>query len=156
MLLPDAKEIREQGMAEAHGRGTNSGRLRMTGLCSRGSGSRRRSKGTLKLYGIDGRGPNRTHGVAGEVGELRRGDDGARSKGAGRPPNAPPDSNLIELPVFADSSERGSELGWMIFELNENYVRGQLMPRLVAEYLNPGREAVYDVSVSWRDASGPA
>ena len=33
----------------------------------------------------------------------------ARIKGEGRPPNTPPDSATIQLPVFADPQDRGSE-----------------------------------------------
>ena len=53
-----------------------------------------------------------------------------------------------ELPIFANPQERGSEIGWMIFDLNQNYLRSKLLPRLVIEYLNPGSEAVCGVSVS--------
>ncbi len=74
-----------------------------------------------------------------------------RMSGSGRPPNAPPDSSLIELPIF-DPGIGGSELGWMVFDLNEEYVAVKLIPQLVAEYLNPGGNPVYDVSVS---RSGP-
>jgi signal transduction histidine kinase len=42
----------------------------------------------------------------------------------------------------------------MIFDLNEDYVRSKVLPRLVAEYLNPAGEAVYDVSVSWAGPHG--
>ena len=43
----------------------------------------------------------------------------------------------------------------MILDLNEDYLRGKLLPRLVTEYLNPGGDAVYDVSVSWAAPNGP-
>ena len=72
----------------------------------------------------------------------------ARVRGLGRPPTTRPDSNLLQMPVFAAS---GSEFGWMIFELNEDYVRSRMLPQFVAEYLNPV-EPLYDVSVS---RSGP-
>lgn len=68
----------------------------------------------------------------------------SRLEGEGRPPNARRESDLIEIPIFADS---GFEAGWMIFELDENYLRSLVWPRLVAEYLNPV-EPTYDVSVS--------
>ncbi len=42
----------------------------------------------------------------------------------------------------------------MIFELNEDYIRTRVMPRLAAEYLNPGGEPVYDVSVSQAGPDG--
>ncbi len=155
MLLPDAKELREQGMAKAHGARYEQWASAHDRSLFQRIGIAAPEQGTLKLYGLDSQGRIGTMQWPAEWRMLREAMT-ARAKGAGRPPNAPRDSNLIELPVFADSSERVSELGWMIFELNENYVRGQLMPRLVAEYLNPGKEAVYDVSVGWRDASGPA
>jgi hypothetical protein len=40
----------------------------------------------------------------------------------------------------------------MIFDLNEDYLRSKVLPRLVGEYLNPAGEVAYDVSVS---AGGP-
>ncbi len=154
MLLPDAKEIREQGTAEAH-------RIRYQQWAS----SHDRSlftrlgiavpeQGTLGLYGIDSQGriaptewpPNW---------ETFHGAMMGRMKGVGRPPNSPPDSDTIQLPVFADPDDRGSELEWMIFDLNEEYVRSKMLPRLVTEYLNPGGEPVYDVSVSQAGAHGP-
>ncbi len=72
----------------------------------------------------------------------------ARLSGSGRPPTIPPDSGIIQLPVFADPADHGSELEWMIFELNQDHLRTRVLPHLVAEYLNPGGEPVYDVSVS--------
>jgi hypothetical protein len=72
----------------------------------------------------------------------------ARIKGEGPPPNTPPDSATVQLPVFADPQDRGSELEWMIFDLNRDYLSSKVLPRLVTEYLNPTGDAVYDVSVS--------
>ncbi len=43
----------------------------------------------------------------------------------------------------------------MIFELNDDAIRKEALPRLVAEYINPGGEAVYDASVSWLGSRGP-
>jgi signal transduction histidine kinase len=153
MLLPDAKEIREQGAAEAH-------RIRYEQWASSHDrslftriGIAAPEQGTLKLYGIDGEGriapmewpPNW---------EILRDAMTGRMKGVGRPPGAPPDSDTIQLPVFADPGDRGSELEWMIFDLNEDYVRSKVLPPLVAEYLNPAGAAVYDVSVGWAGPHG--
>ena len=154
-LLPEAKEIREQGTAEAH-------RIRFEqwaathhrSLFAR-IGIAAPEQGTLRLYGIDSEGrvapmewpPNW---------ETLRAAMTARMKGAGRPPGNPPDSDTIQIPVFADPGDRGAELEWMIFELNEDSVRSKVLPRLVTEFLNPAGEAVYDVSVSWTGAHGPA
>jgi signal transduction histidine kinase len=147
ILMPDADEIRELGAAEAH-------RLRY----QQWAASHDRSlftrigmaipeQGNVQLYGMDGEGrtaamewPPNWQGLRDEM--------AARIKGAGRPPITPPDSATIQLPIFADPQKRGSEVGWMIFDLNQNYLRSKLLPRLVIEYLNPGSEAVYDVSVS--------
>ena len=41
----------------------------------------------------------------------------------------------------------------MVFEMNENYIRNRVLPRLVNEYLNP-LEQNYDVSVSPANAEG--
>jgi signal transduction histidine kinase len=100
-------------------------------------------KGQFALYGID---------AAGQVNRIEWPPEWApmrdamarRLEGAGRPPNVRSDSSLIEIPIFGDS---GSEIGWMIFELNKDYLRGQVIPRLVTEYLNPV-EPNYDVSVT--------
>ncbi len=154
MLLPDAKEIREHGTVEAH-------RIRYQQWASSHDrslftriGIAAPEQGTLKLYGIDGEGriaPMEWPPNWRALGDAMT----ARMKGVGRPPNIPPDSDTIQQPVFADPGDRGSELEWMIFDLNEDYVRSKVLPRLVTEYLNPGGEAVYDVSVSWTGRNGP-
>lgn len=84
-----------------------------------------------------------------EWGNLRRAMQG-RLQGTGRPPNVNADSSLIELPIFAAS---GSEAGWIIFELNDSYVRSNVLRRLVAEYLNPV-EQTYEVSVRAAGSDG--
>lgn len=150
-LLPDAKEIREQGLVEAN-------RVRYEQWTS----SHDRSlftrigiavpeQGTLHLYGIDNSRRIAIMEWPLEWANLRAAID-ARVQGTGRPPNVPPDSDTIQLPLFADPADRGSELEWMIFDLNQDYVRSRLLPRLVTEYLNPLGDSVYDVSVS---RSGP-
>jgi signal transduction histidine kinase len=153
-LPPAAKEIREQGTAEAH-------RIRYEQWAS----SHDRSlftriaiavpeQGTLRLYGIDGEGRIAPMEWPPNWDALRQAMT-SRMKGDGWPPNNPPDSDTIQLPVFADPGDRGSELEWMILDLNEDYVRTKVLPRLVTEYLNPAGDAVYDVSVSWAGPHGP-
>lgn len=150
-LLPDVQEIRDPGTGEAH-------RIRYSQWASSHDrslftriGIAAPEQGTLRLYGIDGVG--RVAPMDWPPGwEHLHPAMSARITGSGRPPNARPDSNVIELPVFDPVA--GSEIEWMIFELNEDYVRTTVMPRLVAEYLNPGAEAVYDVSISWSNPGG--
>jgi len=143
MLLPDAQEIRESGTAEAvrgrfelwvstHDRNVF---LRIAMATA--------EKGNLILYSIDGSGGIHPMQWPPDWEDLQT-SMAARLKGLGRAPNTRPDSDLIQAPVFAGS---GPELGWMIFEINEDYVRGRMLPQLVAEYLNPV-DSDYDVSVS--------
>jgi signal transduction histidine kinase len=154
MLLPDAQEIRERGTAEAH-------RIRHEQWASSHDrslftriGIAAPEQGTLRLYSIDGQG--RTAPMQWPPNwEALRETMMARMNGEGRPPNTPPNSFTIQLPVFAHPGDRGSEIEWMIFDLNEDYLRSKLLPRLVSEYLTPGGEAVYDVSVSWGGPHGP-
>ena len=143
MLLPDSRELIESGTAEA-----------VQNRYSQWSSSHDRnlflrvamatpSKGALLLYGTD---------RDGRVSPMEWPDDWddlrtsmfARVKDAGRAPNARPDSNLLQAPVFGPS---GLELGWMIFEINEDYIRSKVLPQLVREYLNPAA-LDYDVSIS--------
>ncbi len=146
-LLPDAQEIRARGLAEAH-------RLRYQQWASSHDAAlfsriaiAAPENGTLRLYGV---------GADGRIAPLEWPEDWhslqtamtGRMNGTGRPPSSPPDSDTIQLPVFADPGDRGSELEWMILQLNQDYVRSKLLPHLAAEYLNPGGETVYDVSVS--------
>jgi signal transduction histidine kinase len=147
MLLPDAKEIREQGTGEAH-------KIRYEQWASAHDrslfariGIATPEQSALRLYGIDGEGRVAPMEWPPDWESLREAMM-TRMQGVGRPPNTPPDSATIELPVFADPGDRGSELEWMILDLNEEYVRSKVLPALVTEYLNPGGEAVYDVSVS--------
>jgi signal transduction histidine kinase len=144
-LLPDAAEIREHGSAEAH-------RIRYEQWASSHEralfsriGIAAVEQGSLKLYGINGAGavvPMEWPAGWERLGAQMTG----RVKGLpGRPPISPPDAPILEMPVFGD----GAEIEWTIFEVNLDYLRTNLLPRLVAEYLNPTGEAVYDASVSW-------
>jgi signal transduction histidine kinase len=152
-LSPDAKEIRELGATEAHKiRYQQWAASHDRSLFSQ-IGFALPERENINLYGIDGEGriaplpwpPNW---------ENLREEMLARIKGEGPPPNTPPDSATIQLPVFADPQDRGSELEWMIFELNRDYLRSKVLPRLVTEYLNPVADAVYDVSISWPGPNG--
>jgi signal transduction histidine kinase len=147
LLLPGAKEIREQGAAEAH-------RIRYQQWASAHErslftriGIAAPEQGALKLYGIDGDGRIAPMDWPPNWDVLRQAMTG-RMKGVGWPPNNPSDSDTIQQPVFADSGDRGSEVEWMIFDLNDDYVRSKMLPPLVTEYLNPAGDAVYDVSVN--------
>ncbi len=144
-LLPDPKEIAEHGTIEAH-----------TVRYARWATSHDRStftrigiavpeRGSQELYGIGGEGRIARMEWPPEWEQLRSAMT-ARMSGSGHPPNVDSDSSVIELPVFAGGP--GSEIEWMIFELNEDYLRTKVMPRLVAEYLNTTGDMVYDVSVS--------
>ncbi|HEX3878102.1 MAG TPA: HAMP domain-containing sensor histidine kinase [Bryobacteraceae bacterium] len=147
-LLPDAAEVRAKGTAEAH----KARYEQWAGAHDRALFSRLDvavpKQGAVQLYRMDAGGNLTAEEWPEGWGHLRE-EMTERSRGQGRPPAMPPDSNLIELPVFANPDDRGSELEWMLFELDQNYVRSKILPRLVAEYLNPGNELVYDASVSW-------
>lgn len=57
------------------------------------------------------------------------------------------------MPVFArQAGEDPQELEWMIFEVSRDYVRQQLLPDLVAKFLNPTGEEVFDAALI--DANG--
>jgi signal transduction histidine kinase len=76
----------------------------------------------------------------------------ARLERNGPPPSVPANSTVVEVPVFGGRSAGRTppaEVGWIIFEISEDYVRDRILPRLVAEYIGSGTEAVYDLSVGW-------
>lgn len=78
-----------------------------------------------------------------------------RLREGGRPPLVERSSDLMEVPVFEQSSGgEPQELEWMIFELNRDYLQKQLLPGLVAEFLNPTGEQIFDAAVL--DAGGAA
>ncbi len=149
-LLPEAKELHERSTAEAH-------RIRYAQWVSSHDpsvfthiGFAVPESGTLKLYRIEGGGRILPAEWPPKWETLRAAMTN-RMKGQGRPPNPPSDSTLIEIPIFAESARAGPgpEIEWMIFEVDQNYIRTRLLPRLVAEYLNPVGDAAYEVSVSW-------
>jgi len=152
-LLPDAKELRELGLVQAHRSRYEQWAASHDRSWFSRIGIATPEQGTLKLYGIGVEGgiapmewPAKWEGLAAAM--------AARMNNAGRPPNVPSGSLTIQLPVFADPGNRSSELEWMIFDLNEEFLSAKVLPRLVAEYLNPGGEAVYDASVSSSVAGG--
>ncbi len=157
MLLPDARQLREQGRGEAH-------RMRYEQWASSHDrtlfariGFAALDEGKLNLYTLDRDGHSEVTEWPPKWQSLRD-TITARIKGAGPPPSNPPDSTLIQSPVFDDSPHHGGggpELEWMIFELSDDAIRKEALPRLVAEYINPGGEAVYDASVSWLGSRGP-
>jgi signal transduction histidine kinase len=98
------------------------------------------------LYGIDNAGRVKAMDWPPDWEDLH---EAMAARHPARPPDARPDSNLLQMPIFG---QPGPERGWLIFELNETYVRDKMLPQLIAEYLNPV-ESAYDVSVS---RSGPS
>lgn len=56
--------------------------------------------------------------------------------------------NIIEMPVFGSE---GRERGWIILEVNLDFVRTRWMPDLVRRHLNTGAEPDYDVEVYVRE-----
>ena len=146
-ILPDAADLRREGMAEAH-------RTRYTQWTSSHDSSlfarmavAAPEQGTMRLYMIDSTGRLAPADWPSAWQSLRESMT-ARVKGIGRPPNSPPDSDTVQMPLFGDSADATSEMEWMIFDLNEDYLRTKILPHLAAEYLNPSGDAVYDVSVS--------
>ena len=153
-LLPEASEILERGTLEAH-------RLRYEHWATSHDpnlfariGIAVPESGALTLYLVDAPGKLATGAWPKNWGPFRAGMT-ARMNGVGRPPNTPSDSVVIEVPIFADGAQAGTELEWMIFELNQDYLSSRVLPLLVATYLSSGAEPLYDASVSWAYAGGP-
>jgi len=77
----------------------------------------------------------------------------ARMHSDGPPPYTLPLSTLVEMPLVSREGERSrqrsGELGWMIFEVNQEHLRREVLPRLMDQYLNGGADASYDASVRW-------
>ena len=143
MLLPGARAIAEAGSANALGdryQAWSSSHDREVFLRIALATP---EAGSLRLHTVDQEGRIEVAPWPTGWEDLRTAMAG-RLKGFGHPPSARPDSSLVEMPIFGPS---GSELGWMIFELNEEYISGKMLPRLLAAYLNPV-ESEYDLSVS--------
>jgi len=150
LLVPNAREIREQGTREAHKARFDQWAPSHDRSLFRQIGVAAAEQGTLHLYGMDGAG-----GLAPMEWpanwEFLRPAMTARIQGSGHPPHLAADSGVIEIPVFGESAvagNPGAELEWMIFGLDLDHIRKYTLPRLVAEYLNPADETVYDVSVN--------
>jgi signal transduction histidine kinase len=155
-LLPTATEIGDEGSLEAHrSRYRRWVASHNPAMFSR-IGMAVPEKGRLQLYGIDVQGRISPMEWPHEW-ECLQAEMTARMHGAGPPPSVPPRSTLIEMPVFDGPMDRRGprpELEWMIFDLSEDYLRQQMLPRLVEESLSSSKEAVYDVSVSWPGSPG--
>lgn len=149
-LLPDAALLRQKDLIDVHrARYAQWAASHDRSLIAR-IGIAVPEQGTLHLYGIGNDGQVRPMDWPASWDALRSAMT-ARVNGAAAFPAAPSASTLLEIPIFDGRGGRGNpgpELEWMIFELNENYIRAKILPGLVAEYLNPG-EAVYDASVTW-------
>jgi signal transduction histidine kinase len=144
MLLPDEQEIRAMGAPAALQRRYDQWASSHDKDVFVRIGIATANKGELALYASDKTDRIVPFEWPADWEDLRRAMI-ARLRDSGRPPNARPESNLLEVPIF---SPTGSELAWMIYEVNVDYIRSNVLPRLVSEYLNPV-EPVYDVSVSW-------
>lgn len=81
---------------------------------------------------------------------------GSRSSGSGRgnPPDGPPGGGpggpRGHGPGGPPEGKDGgpSESGWVVLELDEDYLKGTWLPDLAARFLNPGETAFYQVKVS--------
>ncbi len=150
-LLPEADELAESGVAQAHQQRYQDWAASHDVKLLARIAVAVREQDQLQLYALDSRGALQPAVWPTQWAELRA-SLVMRAAGEGGPPRVPADSTLIEMPVLASDGRRrgpGRELEWMIFEVDEGYVRDQVLPRLVREYLNPGEEANYDVSVQW-------
>lgn len=153
-LLPTAEEINENGSAEAHRRRyLEWGAARQSATLFARVAVAIPDQGELRLSFLDSSGGLNPSGWPAGWDELRTALT-ARARHSGPPPGSATESgqgrpDLIEVPVFADRGEHErKEIEWMIFELNRNFIREQEFPRLVREYLNPGMEPEFDVSVT--------
>lgn len=156
-LMPDPAEIREDGSAEAHRARYQQWRKSHDARLFARIGVVRPEHGALRLYQLGEEGQLTATGWPERWQPLRDAMAG-RLRGTGGPPSIPPDSTLIEFPIFSGGNHHeGSrrELEWMIFEVSEDYLGSKILPRLVSEYLGSGNEESYDVSVSWADGERP-
>jgi signal transduction histidine kinase len=142
-LAPDFQDIRKTGTEEALRRRYQQWASAHDRNLFLRIGMASAENGELNLYEIDKDGHVEATEWPENLKDLRT-EMMTRLKGAGRPPDIRPDSNVLQMPIFGRS---GPEIGWMIFELNENYVRDRMLPQLMGEYFN-AVEPVYDVSVS--------
>src|ERR1700684_2109374 len=99
LLLPDAKEVREQGTVQAHKARYNRWAFSHDRSLFVRIGIAVPEQGTLKLYGIDNEGRIAPMEWPANWETLRQTMTG-RMKGTGWPPSAPASSDTIQLPVF--------------------------------------------------------
>ncbi len=67
------------------------------------------------------------------------------------PPFGPPrsiDARLIDLPVFSAGGEHPSVAGWILLQLDTDYLRRETIPQLLAKYLDEGRDLKLQVEVA--------
>ena len=155
VLLPNAEEIRDNGITEAHRHryvqweSVHERNLftRITVAVPEG--------GSLNLYQLDNAGTMIPIAWPVAWASLRS-TMTRRAHGEEVFPSIPLDSTLLESPIFSDELHRGPrrELEWMIFEVKQDYLGNKVLPRLVSEYLNVGDEALYDVSIGWANHRG--
>jgi len=74
-------------------------------------------------------------------------DNLARKRTVGSPPYFDPTGTLVEFPIFREFPSRGGELGWVIVQLDLDYVRSVWLPELVQTYLELGKWTVNDARV---------
>lgn len=157
-LLPDEAEIKAEGAQEAHrARFEQWSASHDRSLLTRiGIAIPEPRQGTLNLFSLDHSGQMAPMAWP-PIWEPLRTSMTARMNGAGPPPLAPQDSTLVESPVFGHEvhGRQRPEIEWMIFEVNEEYLRDRFLPHLLAEHLSFGGDADYDVSVSWADPRRP-
>ena len=156
VLLPDGAQLREAGVRQAHlSRYRAWASSHEEGLFTH-IAIAAPEHGILNLYSLEREG--RIASMEWPPGwEGLRASMTGRMRGGGPPPSIPPNSTLIEYPIFDSSDtprEGRREFEWMIFEVSQEYIRSKMLPRLLAEYLTSRGDAVYDVSVSWSDPRG--
>jgi signal transduction histidine kinase len=134
-LVPDAGEIEAAGWVQAHRarfHGWQAGRAAR--ICSRVAVVR---GAALELYVPDAAGQPVASAWPSQWEPLRTRLEGGAS------PAVREDSELIAEPV----RDRG-EREWLVCEVNRAFLRNELFPRYAKEYLNPGPEPDFEMSVS--------
>lgn len=78
----------------------------------------------------------------------------ARAAGTEYGPPRPSNTNTIEMPLFGFGRISREPPGWLLLQLDLDYLRRDMIPGLVSRYLNEGRElALQTEIVSSRDPS---
>lgn len=71
-------------------------------------------------------------------------------------PSVPPDSTIVEFPVFSGPPVQGKpriEIAWFLDEFNQDYLRTTLIPYMASEYLSYSKGQPFDLMVSWANSS---